>query len=375
MYIPQTRTWAEISASALEQNYRAIRSQLHPGCRFVGVVKANAYGHGAVPVAKQLAALGAEYLAVACLEEAIPLREAGLTLPILLLSHTASADAAKLTELDLTQAVHDVDYARMLCEAAGAAGKVQKIHIMADTGMSRLGFLCDDESLPGTLAAMGEILKLPHLDVEGAMTHFSVADTDEVFTRVQFDRFRAFLNGLKERYGFTPRLRHCANSAACLLYPEMQLDMVRPGIVLYGYSPDAGLALPVELKPVMTLKTRILSVKDLPAGASVSYGRTHTLTEPRRVAVLAVGYADGFHRACSDKLDFLIAGRRAPLLGRVCMALCMADVTDIPQAVPGGEAIVFGPDLSADEAAAAAGTISYEMLAGLTPRVARIMTK
>ncbi len=375
MVTPETRTWAEVSASALEHNYRAIRGCLHEGCRFLGVVKANAYGHGAVPVAKQLAALGADYLAVACLEEAIPLREAGITLPILLLSQTPAADVGQLTRLDLTQAVHDAAYARLLSEAAGTAGKTQKIHLMADTGMTRLGFLCDDESLPATLTAAGEILALPHLDVEGAMTHFATADTDEAFTRVQFGRFCAFLDGLRERYGFTPRLRHCANSAACLLYPEMQLDMVRPGIILYGYSPDVGLKLPVTLRPVMTLKTRILSVKDVPAGADVSYGRTHTLKEPRRLAVLAIGYADGFHRACSDKIDVLIDGQRAPLLGRVCMDLCMVDVTDIPAAVPGAAAVVFGPDLPADEAAVAAGTISYELLAGLTPRVARIIVE
>ena len=367
----EQRTWAEISLPNLEHNYRALRAMLPPGCRFLGVVKANAYGHGAVPVAKRLEKLGAEYLAVACLEEAVELREAGVRAPILILGYTPSECGEALLRHDLTQTVYDAETARAFSDAALAAGKRLRIHVKADTGMSRLGWLCGGERLRPAADAIQAVCALPGLEAEGIYTHFANADADEEYTMTQFTRFLDLLAQLESR-GLAFPIRHCAASAAMLKYPCTHLDMVRPGIALYGHYPDPsceGLDGP-GLAPVMTLKTRVASVKDVPAGTPVSYGCTHVLERDTRLAALTIGYADGLPRLCSDRLEIWLKGRRVPLVGRVCMDMCMADVTGL-DVRPGDEAEIFGEHLPAEEAAGLARTIQYELLCSVSPRVPR----
>lgn len=367
------RTWAEIDLANLEHNYRALRGMLPRGCRFVGVVKANAYGHGAVPVAKKLEKLGAEYLAVACLDEAVELREAGILAPILMLGPTPSVFAEDLLKYDITQTVQDLDSAIALSEAASKADKPLKIHIKVDTGMSRLGFLCDEKNVDKATKEIIKVCALPNLDAEGIFTHFANADGDEEYSMRQLIRFMDVVDKLAaENVKF--EIRHCAASAAVLNYPCSHLDMVRPGIALYGHYPDPsceGLDGP-GLLPVMTLKTRIIAVRELSAGTCISYGCTHTLQRDSRIAVLPIGYADGMERLLSNRTEMLVHERLVPVLGRVCMDMCMVDVTDLPEVAVGDVVTVFGPEIPLEEKADTVGTIQYEMLCGVSRRVPRV---
>lgn len=363
----QMRTWAEIDLDALAHNYRALRSNLEPGCRFVGVVKANAYGHGAVPVAKKLEELGAEYLAVACLDEAVELRQADIHAPILILGGTPGQFAPELLRYDITQTVFDLSTAKEYSAAAQKAGKPLKVHIKADTGMGRLGFVGEDR-----VEEIKAVCALPGLDCEGLFTHFSDADGSEEYTMGQFTDFLD-LRGELEKAGVTFKINHCAASAAMLHYPCTHLDMVRPGIALYGHYPDedsVGLDGP-GLIPVMTLKTRVAAVRTLPAGSSISYGRTHVLGRESRLAVLPIGYADGLHRGLSNRMEVAFPSGRAVIVGRICMDLCMADVTGLPQVKPGDVAEVFGKTLPVEDKAETLGTISYECLTSVSRRVPR----
>lgn len=377
METEQKRTWREISLSNLEHNYRTLRAMLPPGCRFLGIVKANAYGNGAVRVARKLEELGCEYLAVACVDEAADLRGAGVTTPILILGSTPADYAGELLRLNLTQTVFDLDSAQTLSDAAVKAGKKLKIHVKLDTGMSRLGFLCDEEHTEGSVETVARLCTLPGLEHEGIFTHFADSDGSEEYTMLQFTRFLRALERLEER-GVTFPIRHCANSGAVLNYPCTHLDLVRPGLSLYGHYPDPsceGLDGP-GLLPVMELKSRVSAVNHLPTGTVVSYGRTFTLRRDSVLAVLPLGYADGLHRACSSQMEVLIHGRRVPIVGRICMDMCMADVTDIPGVLPGDIATVYGRDgeeaLPIEEAARAAGTIQYELLCAISERVPRV---
>ena len=373
MEADKSRTWAEIDLSSLEHNYRTLRALLPAGCRFLGVVKADAYGHGAVPVARRLEELGADYLAVACLDEARRLRQAGLRAPILILGITPAVRAAELADLGVTQTVGDLDYARALSAALAGTGKRLTIHIKADTGMSRLGFLCDEAHCPPAAEAIAAAAALPGLAAEGIFTHFADADgSGDAYTMLQFTRFLDLLAALEARGRSFP-LRHCANSAAVLRYPCTHLDMVRPGIALYGHYPDPcceGRDGP-GLAPVMRLYTRVAAVRTLPGGASVSYGCTYTLEGERTLAVLPIGYADGLHRLLSNRGSVLLGGKRCPIVGRVCMDLCMADVTGLGVR-PGDAAEVFGTALPLEEQAGRAETISYELLCAVASRVPRI---
>lgn len=367
----EKRTWAEISLPNLEHNYRTLRALLPAGCRFLGVVKANAYGHGAVPVARRLEELGAEYLAAACLDEAAELRKAGIRAPILILGVTPAAYAGQLLELDLTQTVGDPESACALSAAVQGTGKRLKIHIKADTGMSRLGFLSDEAHLEQAVEEISAAVALPGLEAEGIFTHFADADGSEEYTMRQFTRFLDLLDALKGQ-GVQFQIRHCANSAAVLNYPCTHLDMVRPGIALYGHYPDPscqGLDGP-GLLPVMRLRTRVAAVRELPAGTCVSYGRTATLEEARTLAVLPIGYADGLFRLLSNQGGVLLAGHRCPIVGRVCMDMCMADVTGLTVR-PGDAAEVFGEALPVEEWADRVGTIQYELLCAVSRRVPR----
>lgn len=366
------RTWAEISLGNLEHNYRALRG-CAPDSKFLGTVKANAYGHGAVTVARRLAELGADYLAVACLDEAAELRQAGISAPILILGCTPRSLAAEAVALDVTQTVFTPDLAQALSEAAGAAGKRAKIHLKVDTGMSRLGVL--DHDPERAAAEIAALCALPHLEPEGIFTHFANADGDEDYTMLQFTRFLDVLEELEQKHGRAFEIRHCAASAAVLNYPCTHLDMVRPGIALYGHYPDPsceGLDGP-GLKPVMSLYSRVAAVRDFPAGTPVSYGCTASFGgEGGRTAVLPIGYADGLHRVLSNQGSVWLDGRPRPIMGRVCMDLCMIGLDEEAKVKPGDVAEVFGERLPVEAQAELAGTISYELLTAVAPRVPRI---
>ncbi len=372
MKLEQTRTWAEISLSNLEHNYRALRA-CAPNSRFLGVVKADAYGHGAVPVARKLEQLGADCLAVACLAEAQELRQAGIRMPIMILGATPAEFAEDVVAGDFTQALFTPELAEALSHAAAKLGKKARVHIKLDTGMSRLGLLAHDPVAAAT--AVESLCAWPGLDYEGIFTHFANADGDEEYTMLQFTRFLDVLTELEKTYDRTFQIRHCAASAAVLNYPCTHLDMIRPGIALYGHYPDPsceGLD-GFGLLPVMSLNSRVAAVRDLPGDTPVSYGCTARFGEGGgAVAVLPIGYADGLHRALSNEGSVWLGGQPRPIMGRVCMDMCMIGLDEGAQVCPGDVAEIFGEHLPVELHAKLAGTVQYELLCAVSPRVPRI---
>jgi len=366
---PTSRAWAEIYLDRLEYNYRALRAYL-PQPRFLGVVKANAYGHGAVVVAQLLRELGADYLAVACLDEALELRLAGIALPILILGYTDPAFASLLSEHSLTQTISSPEMAYAFSNALTGSQRL-RCHLKLDTGMSRLGLLCTEDTIDWLADTLVSLRSLPRLEFEGIFTHFSDADGSADYSALQLSRYKAAVSALAQR-GMTFELHHCAASAAVLNYPEETgFDMVRPGILLYGHHPDESTRRLLDVRPVMELKTRVVSVKALPAGSCISYGRTHVLHRDSIVAAVSIGYGDGLPRLLSGRQTMLLHGQRAAQIGRVCMDMCMLDVTDIPAQV-GDEVTVFGAELPLEEKAQTLGTIPYELLCDVNPRVPRV---
>ena len=370
------RTWAEVDFDKLAHNYHALRGLAPAGTKYLGLVKADAYGHGAVPVAKKLEELGADYLGVACLDEAIEVREAGVKTPILILGCTSSIYAAELVKYNITQACYDLEYAKELSAGAQKAGGTITVHIQCDTGMTRLGFMCHEDTMEKPASEIIEAVKLPGLKAEGIFTHFSDSDGSEEYTMLQFGRFQDIIQRVRD-LGYEFEIRHCANSAATLLYPATYLDMIRPGIVQFGHFPDAKMDHALcDLVPVLELKSRVATVRDVPANTPVSYGRTNTLTRPSSLAVIPVGYGDGFCRGFSNKLTVLINGKKLPIVGRICMDMCMVDVTDAPDVKEGDVAILYGSDGTNDQPVEAGAeimnTISYELLCVLTKRIPRI---
>lgn len=367
------RSWAEIDLDALAHNYHQLRARA-PHSRFVGLVKANAYGHGALPIAKELEALGADYLAVACIAEAEELREGGVTMPIIILGYTAPDETETLIRLNITQTVYDLELAKAFSDAAVALGAKLRCHLKTDTGMSRLGVLCREEEIPPAADQLEAMYHLPGLDVEGLFQHFADADTCPEYSEMQIRRYNAILQEL-ERRGCTFRLRHCCAGAATLNYPQAHYDMVRPGILLYGYSPDHACDGMIDVKPVMSVKSRVASVKRLPKGTCISYGRTYTLQRDSVIAAVTIGYADGLPRLLSSKQTFLWKEQNVPQIGRVCMDMCMMDVTDFPGVKVGDEVTIFGAEGSLQEMADTMGTITYELMCGIAPRVPRVYVK
>ena len=370
------RVWAEIDLEALRHNYTEIHKAIGSS-RYMAVVKADAYGHGSGVVAPVLEAMGADWFGVASLEEALHLRQAGIRRPILIFGWTDPGCAGQLAESEITQTVYCREYAEDLAEEARLAGVTVDVHLKIDSGMGRLGF---DPRRQEELDHLLKAAREPRFRVTGIFTHFAVADepdnADSVeFTREQFRRYSGacdFLAGA----GISPGLRHCCNSAAGLLFPEMRLDMVRMGICTYGMEPSGQMAGKADLRPVMALKSVVSMVKEIRPGDTVSYGRIYTASSPRRIATIPVGYADGYLRALGGLADVLIRGRRAPVVGRVCMDQMMADVTDIPDVAMGDLVTLAGRDgeeqVTMEELAGLTGTIGYEKICGLTQRVARV---
>ncbi len=373
------RTWAEIDLDAAAHNYLAIRKSLHPNTKICCVVKADAYGHGAEQLAHLYERLGAQWLAVSNLEEAIQIRACGVGIPILILGYTPPTEANKLAKLNIAQAILSPKYAEQLNQEAASAGVRVRAHIKLDTGMSRIGFLYQEpERDSRSLEEIRRVCTLKNLIPEGIFTHFAVADEGadgEAFTRRQYQHFTGAIEKL-DKVGIHFGIRDCDNSAGLMDYPEFQLNMCRPGIILYGMMPSGKMRNDLDLQRVMRLKSVVSLVKTLPAGTSLSYGCTYQTTRETKVATIPVGYADGYPRILSGKADVLIRGRRARSMGRICMDQMMVDVTDIPGVTEDDEVTLMGTDgnetITAEELANLAGTINYEIVCGISKRVPRI---
>lgn len=366
------RTWTEIDLDALAHNYRQARRRIGPSVKYLGVVKADAYGHGAVQVSRKLEQLGADYLAVSSLDEARELREGGIGAPILILGHTPPSMVPQLIEYRITQTVSARAKAQEYSDAARAFGGTLKVHIKVDTGMSRLGFLVRGDHFDGGVEAIAQSCRMPHLEAEGIFTHFAVSDEDdsasETYTREQFRLFTQVIDVLAAR-GCTFAIRHCANSGALARYPEMYLDMVRPGIALYGVGADAER---LDLRPVMRLRSSVSTIKVFDPDTDISYGRTVRTGKKTRVGVLPIGYADGFFRGLSNRMAVVTDRGPAPLLGRICMDMCMVDLSDLPEVHVGDAVEIFGQRQRVDDLAALLNTIPYELTCAVSKRVPRL---
>ncbi len=369
-------TWVEIDLDVFAANVAAIRQYLDAHgkrkSRIAAVVKADAYGHGAIKVARAALDAGADWLAVAFAEEGLALREAGLQCPVLILGWTPPSAVSRAVSADLSLTVPQTEDGRAIAAAARTVGKPARVHVKVDTGMGRLGFSPDEEGVE----AVRRLARLDGLQLEGLFTHFSVADEDPVYTRRQLRRYRRFVTALRTR-GVDVPIHHAANSAAVLDFPEASFDMVRPGIMLYGVYPTPLVSRSVEVRPFMTWKTRVAQVKGHGPGSSISYGRTYCTKGSATIATLPVGYADGYPRALSNCGEVLIEGHRCRIAGRVCMDQTMVVVPDEAGRIePGTEAVLLGSDgceeVTADELAELTDTIAHEIFTGVSKRVPRV---
>jgi Alr-MurF fusion protein len=371
---PDRPTWLEIDLSAIGRNTQLFKQLVGPDVRLLVSLKADAYGHGALRVARTVVHNGADWLGVATVSEAEPLRRAGIDAPILVFGYIAPWQAREAVRMNLRATLYALDQARTLSQAATDLGSHLHVHIKVDTGMARLGLRAED--IDGIVRLCEEVRTLPGLIFEGVFTHFATADSaDQTYALRQYERFEQVLAVL-DAHGLRPPIVHAANSAAALTLPQARYNMVRPGIAIYGLSPSDEVRLPDGFRPALAFKTQVAQVKDIPAGEGISYGATYITTAPTRIAVLPVGYADGFRRAPANWGEVLIRGQRAPLVGRVCMDQCMIDVTHIPGVRQGDEVALIGrqgeDELTADEVAHKLGTIAYEVTSELLARVPRI---
>ena len=369
------RTWAEIDLDALENNYHKLREHVGADVKFLGVVKADAYGHGAVMVSRKLQEMGADYLAVSSIDEAMELRLNGITMPVLILGHTPKEQVPRLLKYNITQAVTCEAKALEYNEEAKKIGGILKVHIKVDTGMSRLGYLCEGKYLELGVEGICRACSLPGLDAEGIFTHFAVSDEEgeecKKYTEHQFDLFCKVIKEVEERLQdqcFHFKLKHCANTGAVARYPKTYLDMVRPGLLLYGYGEFAE---ELGLEPVMTLKSTISTIKIYPAGTKISYGGIFETDKTTRIGVIPYGYADGFFRCLSNKCRIMTKQGLAPQRGKICMDMCMIDITDKPEVDVGSEVEIFGKRNSLNELSEIAGTIPYELTCAVSKRVPR----
>jgi alanine racemase len=364
-------TWAEVDLDAIAFNVRAFKHHVGERVELFAVVKANAYGHGAVPVARVVLEAGATRLAVHRAIEGVELRRAGLAAPILVMGYTPPSGAALIVQHDLTPSVITHEFAQAVSAEAARAGKVVPVHVKVDTGMSRYGLM------PGEVVEFCRAVSaLPGIRLEGLFTHFATADSAVLtHTLWQLDTFRRVTAAVKDA-GIRVSLHHAANSAATMKLTDVHLDAVRPGIALYGLAPSDEWPPTFEIRPALTLKSRVSRVRVLPPGAGISYGRTFVTERETPVALIPVGYGDGYHRALSNKGSVLIHGRRAPIRGRVCMDQFVVDVTGIEGVRQDEEVVIVGrqgeAEIRAEEVARLAGTINYEVTTSLLPRVVRV---
>lgn len=371
------RAWAEIDLDAIAHNVREIRRITGKRAEIMAAVKADAYGHGVVETVRTMLDNGVTRLAVSMLDEAIQLRKLGINVPILILSYTDPVRAEEIILNEVTQTVFSHDLAKALSAAAVRLSRDVKIHVKVDTGMTRVGFMPGYSAVKNIL----EISRLPRVIIEGLFTHFASADeNDKSYTNMQFEKFMSICSELG-RVGVHIPVKHVCNSAGIIEFPEMHLDMVRPGIILYGLYPSREVdSDKISLKPAMTLKADVILVKDVEEDTCISYGRTFKTSRKSRIATLPIGYADGYTRLLSNKGRVLIHGREVPVVGRICMDQCMVDVTDLDAEVKtGDEAVLFGRQgdafISVEEVAADIGTINYEVVCIIGKRIPRVYLK
>jgi alanine racemase len=363
-------TWAEIDLTATEHNIRRIRQLVGPTVKVLAMIKAEAYGHGMAGVARAAERAGASMLGLATLSEALSLTEAR-SLPRLVVGWTPGWLAESAIEQDVICTVADLETAAEFARAAQHLGKFAHVHVKVDTGMGRLGFFPDEAA-----DAIATIAAMPGLVLDGVYSHFSKADeADPAYTYQQFERFKRVLDEVAAR-GIDIPIKHISNSPSILRFPEMHLDLVRPGIILHGLSPSDDVQVPTDFRPVLTLKTMVAAVKTLPPGSPVSYGGTYVTPAYERIAVIPIGYADGFRRKPVNWGEVLVRGRRAPIVGRVCMDQCMINVTHIPGVKMGDEVVLIGSQgddqIQAEEVALKLGTNNYEVTSMVMARVPRV---
>ncbi len=372
-----TRTWAEINLDNIAHNVKEIQKAVGKRTEIMAVVKADAYGHGVLETVNTLVESGCSRLAVSMLDEAIQLRQIGIKIPILVLSHTNPLRVDELIKHQITQTVYNHDVAVALSNEAMRQGTKVRVHIKIDTGMTRVGFA------PGysAIKAVDKIQKLPGIIVEGIFTHFAVADEkDKSFTFHQAELFNSIISELN-RIGILIPIRHVANSAAIIQYPELAMELVRPGIILYGIYPSKEVNKSVlDLKPAMTLKTNIAMIKWVEENTSISYGRKFVTKRKSQIATIPVGYADGYSRLLTGKVRVLVSGQYAPVVGSICMDQCMVDVTDIKGEIKTGDEVVLlgkqgNSEITAEELADYIGTIPYEIVCIIGKRVPRVYFK
>lgn len=368
------RVWLEVDLDAVTHNIKTIRRTMGKNSEIMAVVKANAYGHDAIEISRVALENGATWLGVGALEEGIILRKAGIKAPILLLGLTPKDQVDFLLFYDLVPTVCDLQTVKALSQAAVKYKKIARVHIKIDTGMRRLGIEAGE-----VLDFIKKIKKMNNIEIEGLYTHFAAAEEDKNYTELQFARYKKVVDEL-EKEGIPAPLKHMANSAAILDLPYTYLDLVRPGITIYGLLPLPRARRTIKLKPVTKFKTKIIFIKKVSAGESIGYGRAYTTTKETVVATLPVGYADGYPRLLSGKGEVLVRGLRAAIMGRICMDLCMIDVTNIPGAQVGDEVVLWGKQegkkISVEEIAEKTGTINYEIICMVDkPRVSKVFIK
>lgn len=363
-------TVAEVNLRALAFNYHQIKKRLPKGTGILAVVKADAYGHGALPVSRSLEKLGVEYLGVAIPEEGIELRREGIRTPILILGGIYPGDADEIIKYSLTPVVFDFDSLKELSRAGEKRGKKVKVHLKVDTGMGRLGV-----PFPEFPKFLKKVRRFSHIEVEGLLSHFALIDEGEGYTQGQWEKFQKAISLLKEA-GFSCRYFHMANSGILTLFPDFSGNLVRPGIMLYGSYPSLKFQDLIQLKPVMTLKTRIHFLKSVPEGSKIGYGGTFVTKKESLIATIPIGYADGYSLQLSNQGEVLVRERRAPIVGRVCMDFTMVDVTEIPKVSCGDEVVLIGKQgqeqITTEEIAEKIDSIPYEVLCLIGKRVPRI---
>lgn len=370
----EKRTWAEINLDALVDNIRQIRRITNPNAQIMAVVKADAYGHGVRECAELLLKNGADRLGVATLNEAIELRRIFDKVPILILGSSLESETDELVKNDITPNVYMLEFAKALSDSAVKYGKTIKVHIKLDTGMSRIGFPVTDGDNSGIIDEIIAISKFPMLEIEGIFSHFSTSDElDESYTNLQFKRFMSVCDGLEKR-GLKIPIKHICNSAGIMMYPQYHLDMVRPGVILYGMYPSDDVDKKrLDLKYVMSLKSIITYVKDVECGRGVSYGKEYIADGKAKIATVPIGYADGYLRALAKNAKIAVGEKLFPIAGRICMDQCMIDVTGVNNINRGDEALIFGDGaITVDDIAKWLGTINYEVTCMLGHRVPRV---